>query len=248
MSAHTGLGENDPALATTSPHLLVVDDDPRLRDLLRQYLVGNGCHVMVAGDTQEARQLIESFAFDLMILDVMLPGETGVAFLGDLRRVSGMPVLLLTALDGVDDRLKGLEVGADDYLAKPFEPRELLLRIRTILKRANAAAIKPAGAPVVRFGDLVFEPDRQALRRGAELVHLTQAEAVLLRIFVENPGVTLSREDLLAMGLAGGIAPGQERSIDVQVTRLRRKIEPDPRFPRYLHTVRGRGYVLEPDR
>jgi two-component system phosphate regulon response regulator OmpR len=172
----------------------------------------------------------------------MLPQESGLELTRDLRRNSQVPILLLTARGEVDDRISGLESGADDYLAKPFEPRELVLRMRTILKRATppAAPVKPAS---VRLGDIVFEPGRQALRRGEALIHLTQAEAALLTVFAERPGVTLTRDDLSA----AGIAAAQARTVDVQVTRLRRKIEPDPKFPRYLQTVRGKGYVLQPD-
>jgi two-component system phosphate regulon response regulator OmpR len=223
-------------------HVLVVDDDARLRELLRRYLTENGFTVATAADAREARQRLADLAFDLIVLDVMLPQESGLELTRDLRRNSQVPILLLTARGEVDDRISGLESGADDYLAKPFEPRELVLRMRTILKRATppAAPVKPAS---VRLGDIVFEPGRQALRRGEALIHLTQAEAALLTVFAERPGVTLTRDDLSA----AGIAAAQARTVDVQVTRLRRKIEPDPKFPRYLQTVRGKGYVLQPD-
>lgn len=223
-------------------HVLVVDDDARLRELLRRYLTENGFRVTVAGNAREARLRMADLAFDLIVLDVMMPEESGLDLTRDLRRQSNMPILLLTAMGEVDDRIRGLESGADDYLPKPFEPRELVLRMRTILKRA----IPPAAPPkptAIRLGDTVFELDRQALRRGDELIHLTQAEAALLTVFAERPGVTLTRDDLSA----AGIAAAQARTVDVQVTRLRRKIEPDPKFPRYLQTVRGKGYVLQPD-
>jgi two-component system phosphate regulon response regulator OmpR len=222
-------------------HLLVVDDDERLRELLQRYLAGAGFRVTTAADTAEARTKLASLAFDLIVLDLMLPGETGLAFTRDWRRNSTIPILMLTAMGEVDDRISGLESGADDYLAKPFEPKELLLRIRTILKRAQVPAPPPQRG--IRFGDFLFEPERQLLARNGKPVRLTQAETALLAAFAARPGVTLTRDDLAGLG----IAQGQGRTIDVQVTRLRRKIEPDPRFPRYLQTVRGKGYVLQPD-
>jgi two-component system phosphate regulon response regulator OmpR len=222
-------------------HVLVVDDDARLRELLRRYLTEHGFLVTTAGGAREARQRMADLAFDLIVLDVMMPEESGLALTHDVRRFSQVPILLLTAMGEVDDRIRGFESGADDYLPKPFEPRELVLRIRTILKRAAPPPpVKPA---LLRLGDIVFEPGRQALRRGDTLIHLTQAEAALLTVFAERPGVTLTRDDLSA----AGIAAAQARTVDVQVTRLRRKIEPDPKFPRYLQTVRGKGYVLQPD-
>lgn len=231
---------------TTDPasvaHVLVVDDDARLRELLRRYLTENGFRVTAAGNAREARLRMADLAFDLLVLDVMMPEESGLDLTRDLRRQSNVPILLLTAMGEVDDRIRGLESGADDYLPKPFEPRELVLRMRTILKRAVLPA-PPPKPTTIRLGDTVFELDRQALRRGDELIHLTQAEAALLTVFAERPGVTLTRDDLSA----AGIAAAQARTVDVQVTRLRRKIEPDPKFPRYLQTVRGKGYVLQPD-
>ncbi len=223
-------------------HVLVVDDDARLRELLRRYLTENGFRVATAANAGEARLRMADLAFDLIVLDVMMPAESGLELTHDLRRTTQIPILLLTAMGEVDDRIKGLESGADDYLAKPFEPRELVLRLRTILKRTTPppAPLRPAA---VRLGAVVFEPGRQALRRGETLIHLTQAEAALLTVFAERPGVTLTRDDLSA----AGIVAAQARTVDVQVTRLRRKIEPDPKFPRYLQTVRGKGYVLQPD-
>ncbi|MBI3517478.1 MAG: response regulator transcription factor [Proteobacteria bacterium] len=223
-------------------HVLVVDDDARLRELLRRYLTENGFRVATAANAGEARLRMADLAFDLIVLDVMMPAESGLELTHDLRRTTQVPILLLTAMGEVDDRIRGLESGADDYLAKPFEPRELVLRLRTILKR-TAPPLVPLRPAAVRLGAVVFEPGRQALRRGETLIHLTQAEAALLTVFAERPGVTLTRDDLSAAGIA---AP-QARTVDVQVTRLRRKIEPDPKFPRYLQTVRGKGYVLQPD-
>lgn len=230
-------------MSAAPPHILVVDDDGRLRDLLRRYLTENGFRVSTAADAAEARAKLESLAFDLLVLDVMMPGESGLDLTQDLRRTGVVPILLLTAMAETEDRINGLERGADDYLSKPFEPRELLLRIRTILRRVNGAApARAAGAPVL-LGGLLFDAERLELRGPDRIVRLTEAEAALLRALAQNPGATLSRDDL-AQRLD---LTGNPRTVDVQVTRLRRKIEPDPRFPRYLQTVRGKGYALLPD-
>ncbi|MDM7944713.1 MAG: response regulator transcription factor [Oceanibaculum nanhaiense] len=230
-------------MSAAPPHILVVDDDGRLRDLLRRYLTENGFRVSTAADAAEARAKLESLAFDLLVLDVMMPGESGLDLTQDLRRTGVVPILLLTAMAETEDRINGLERGADDYLSKPFEPRELLLRIRTILRRVNGAApARAAGAPVL-LGGLLFDAERLELRGPDRTVRLTEAEAALLRALAQNPGATLSRDDL-AQRLD---LTGNPRTVDVQVTRLRRKIEPDPRFPRYLQTVRGKGYALLPD-
>jgi two-component system, OmpR family, phosphate regulon response regulator OmpR len=222
------------------PHVLVVDDDNRLRDLLRRYLVENGFVVTVARDAADARARLAGFEVDLIVLDVMMPEESGLDLTRDLRRTHDVPILLLTARGGPDDRIAGLEAGADDYLAKPFEPRELVLRINSILRRVPRPPVAPAE---LRLGTLIFNVERDELREGDRPVHLTQAEAALLRALAAAPGTTLSREDLVGrIGIDGG-----ERAVDVQVTRLRRKIEPDPREPRYLQTVRGEGYMLRPD-
>ena len=222
-----------------APHILVVDDDDRLRDLLKQYLSGNGYRVTAAGDAADARARLRSMAFDLIVLDVMMPGEDGLALTASLKRASETPILLLTARNEPEDRIDGLERGADDYLAKPFEPRELVLRISNLLRRAP----RTAPAPVLRLGEHSFDIERTELTRNDLAVHLTPAERRLLRAFALRPGVTLSRDALAADSRIEGSA----RTVDVQVTRLRRKIEPDPRFPRYLQTVRGEGYVLQPD-
>ncbi len=231
-----------PLASEEPPHILVVDDDVRLRELLGQYLTPKGFHVTTAKDTATARQLLATLSFDLIVLDVMMPGESGVAFTRDWRKNSSVPILLLTARGEVSQRIEGLESGADDYLVKPFEPRELLLRIAAILKRAAQPPEKP-GPSQIRLGELVFEIERQSLRSARDFIHLTPAETALLAVFAARPGVPLTRDDLLA----AGISPGQGRTIDVQVTRLRRKIEPDPKYPRYLQTVRGKGYLLQPD-
>ena len=218
-------------------HILVVDDDERLRKLLRKYLADNGYAVTTAADAGEARQQLGAMAPDLIVLDVMMPGESGIALTKSLRQRSQVPILLLTAMGATSDRIAGLESGADDYLAKPFEPRELLLRIAGILRRAP----RDDSVRLTRFGKFTFEPLRGELRQGAEVVHLTTAEAQLLALLTGSPGQPLSREDLA--GRTGAIL----RAVDVQVTRLRKKIEADPRRPRYLQTVRGRGYVFWPD-
>ncbi|WP_431860715.1 response regulator [Azospirillum sp.] len=226
------------------PHVLVVDDDTRLRELLRKYLAGNGFLVTTAADAADARAKLQSLAFDLLVLDVMMPGESGLELTESLRRDGdALPILLLTARGEPDDRIAGLEAGADDYLAKPFQPRELVLRITSILRRQAAPPPAPPPAQPVRLGPLVYLPDRDELRNGEEVIRLTTAEAGLMRVLAAQPGVTFTREELAERAKAIGNA----RTIDVQVTRLRRKIEPDPREPRYLHTVRGEGYVLRPD-
>ncbi|MGB8181206.1 MAG: response regulator [Stellaceae bacterium] len=221
-------------------HLLVVDDDARLRDLLRRYLTDQGFRVTTAGDAAEARRKLDSIAFDLLVLDVMMPGEDGFALTASLRESSRIPILLLTAKAEGADRIGGLERGADDYLTKPFEPRELVLRIRNILQRMESEAERKA---VLRIGEYRLDLRRGELRRGDEPVRLTSAEQSLLAALAARPGEAVSREALAEATQLGG----NLRAVDVQMTRLRRKIERDPRFPRYLQTVRGTGYVLKPD-
>jgi two-component system phosphate regulon response regulator OmpR len=222
------------------PHLLVVDDDTRLRELLRRYLSENGFRTTTAADAAEARRHLASFAFDLIVLDVMLPGESGLDLTRDLHREGRLPVLLLTAMAEPEDRVNGLEQGADDYLSKPFEPRELVLRIRNLLQRRPTV---DAPQREIRFGGFRFDVSRSELFRGSEAIHLTAAETALLTGLAEKAGEPVSREEL---SLSAQFS-GNERNVDVQMTRLRRKIERDPRFPRYLQTVRGTGYVLKPD-
>jgi two-component system phosphate regulon response regulator OmpR len=227
-------------------HILVVDDDTRLRELLRRYLSENGFLVSAARDSAEARRLLAGLEFDMIVLDVMMPGEDGFSLTESLRRTNPVPILLLTARGEVTDRIAGLERGADDYLSKPFEPRELLLRISTILRRAampGVARSPSAGTQRIAFGACVFHLRRGELLREDRPVHLTEVETVLLRALAERTGETVSREELI---LEGGI-DGNERAVDVQVTRLRRKIEPNPRAPRYLQTVRGAGSRLRLD-
>ncbi len=229
-------------MSETEPHLLVVDDDRRLRELLRRYLSDSGFRVTGAADAAEARAQLASFAFDLVVLDVMMPGESGLVLTRALRERAAhrIPVLLLTAMGEPEDRVNGLEQGADDYLAKPFEPRELVLRIRNILQPRP----EPAGAAgEVRFGTFRFDLGRAELFRGDDPIHLTAAETGLLSILAQQAGQPVSREELSqAAAFSGNI-----RNVDVQMTRLRRKIELDPRYPRYLQTVRGTGYVLKPE-
>src|SRR5579862_1930419 len=214
-------------------HLLVVDDDARLRELLRRYLFENGFRVTVAADAKEARANLASFAFDLIVLDVMMPGESGLDLTLALRQTTGqgprLPVLLLTALAEPEDRINGLEHGADDFLAKPFEPRELVLRIRNIIERRGTP---DEAVRTLRFGGFRFDLARGELFRGGEIVRLTAAEAGLLSSLAARAGEAVSREDLSQSAQFGG----NMRNVDVQMTRLRRKIEPDPRYPRYLQT------------
>ena len=228
-----------PRLADS--HLLVVDDDDRLRALLQKYLSSNGYRVSAASNANEARALMKGIAFDLLIVDVMMPGESGLDLTRSVRAQSQTPVLILTARGELQDRIAGLEYGADDYLAKPFEPRELLLRCGALLRRA--APIQRSPHLTVTMGQSVFDPERGELRRNDKLVRLTSSESALLRLFAANAGRPFSRLDLCAR-----LGVSVERSIDVQVTRLRRKIEEDPKAPLYIQTVRGVGYVLIPDR
>jgi two-component system, OmpR family, phosphate regulon response regulator OmpR len=231
----------------TEPHLLVVDDDARLRNLLRRYLTDSGFRVTGVADAQEARVQLASFAFDLIVLDVMMPGESGLDLTRALRTetaVSGrVPVLLLTAMAEPEDRINGLEQGADDFLAKPFEPRELVLRIRNILQRRPAAAEEAAPPPDIRFAGFRFDLARGELFHGGAHIRLTAAEAALLSSLAQHAPHAVSREELSQSAQFSG----NVRNVDVQMTRLRRKVEPDPRNPRYLQTVRGTGYALRPD-
>jgi two-component system phosphate regulon response regulator OmpR len=219
-------------------HILVVDDDSRLRQLLSRYLNENGYMVSTAADAAEARRQLASMEFDLIVLDVMMPGENGIDLTRGLRRDNDVPILLLTAMGDTKDRIIGLDAGADDYIGKPFEPRELLLRIASVLRRSSREA--PREATRIRFGRFSFDLDRQELSEEGNVVYLTTAEATLLAILAHHAGETLSREDMAELsGSAGNL-----RTVDVQITRLRKKIEDDPRMPRHLQTVRGRGYVL----
>ena len=235
-----------PGSGTAAPHVLVVDDDQRIRDLLKRFLSRNGYLVTVARDAAHASRLLDSLSFDLMIVDVMMPGEDGVAFTRRIRDAITTPILLLTARGEADDRITGFEAGADDYLAKPFEPRELLLRTAAILRRAAPPA-PPASAPkTLTLGETSYDVLRGELRRGDQAIRLTSTEQALMRVFSRRPNEPVSRIRL-AEELGGTNGDVQERAVDVQITRLRRKIERDPKNPRYLQTVRGAGYMLTPD-
>lgn len=223
--------------ATDAAHLLVVDDDRRIRDLLSRFLRKEGYRVTLAEHAAEARAHLTLLAFDLIVLDAMMPGENGFDFAADTRLTSQVPILMLTARAEADDRVRGLEAGADDYLAKPYEPRELLLRIASILRRA-APRVSTEDRQV-RFGPFSFSLDRGELRQGEDIVRLTDREREMLQMLAAGSGETVTRD-----ALAGGAVAANERTIDVQVNRLRRKIEVDPANPAHLQTVRGLGYRL----
>lgn len=222
------------------PHVLVVDDDERIRVLLTRYLEKNGFIVCVASDAQSAREILARFAVDAMVVDIMMPGETGLDLTEDLRKTTDIPILLLTALGEVDDRITGLQSGADDYLAKPFEPQELVLRLQALLRR------RPLPQPPARhyrLGQWEYDSLHCELKKNNETVKLTTVENTLLQALTSKAGEAISREELSNIcELDGG-----ERTIDVQVTRLRRKLEEDPRQPRVIQTVRGKGYLLRGD-
>ena len=224
-------------LPDDAPHLLVVDDDQRIRELLQRYLQDKGFRVTAASDSQEARRKLESLDFDMLIADVMMPGENGVSLTKSLRSERKFPIIMLTALTEADARIAGLEAGADDYLGKPFDPRELVLRINNILRRSSAD--RPPAIEQIMFGPFTFSITRLELRRGADVVHLTDREQEIMRIFATRRGETIPRHEL-----AGNDAETGERTIDVQINRLRRKIEDDPANPVWLQTVRGIGYRL----
>lgn len=226
-------------------HILVVEDDSRLRERLARYLSGEGFRVTAASDAAEARIQLRAINPDLMVLDVMMPGESGLDLTQSLRleKNHDLPILLLTARGAPEDRIAGFEAGADDYLGKPFEPRELVLRIRALLRRAPPPPALEAPAGPVRIGEAEFDPERGELRDADGPIRLTGGEAALLTALARKPNEVLSREDIAE---ALGMDESGERAIDVQVVRLRRKIEADPREPRFLHTVRGRGYILKP--
>jgi two-component system phosphate regulon response regulator OmpR len=226
------------APADDAPHILIVDDDRRIRELLKRYLSDSGYRVTTAEHAAEARARLQGMSFDLLVLDVMMPGESGLDLTRDLRHTSNVPILMLTARGEASDRIDGLERGVDDYLAKPFEPRELLLRIGTILRRTQAPGMRKHDE--LSLGPCRFNVTRGELWHGDRPIRLTTREVQLMRIFAANPGKPLSRLDLCDNEAA-------ERSIDVQINRLRRKLEADPKNPLYLQTVRGEGYALMPD-
>ena len=231
---------------TDDAHLLIVDDDERIRGLLQKFLMRSGFLVSGARDAAHARRVLSGLEFDLIVLDVMMPGEDGISLCRDLRKTITTPILLLTAKGDTGDRITGLEAGADDYLAKPFEPKELLLRINAILRRVPAAEPAVVLPKVLNMGPVRYDIERGEMWQGEQLVRLTATESQLMRIFSGCPGEAVTRTRLVEeLSRSGGQT--QERAVDVQITRLRRKIEVDPKQPRYLQTVRGAGYMLAPE-
>lgn len=226
----------------TDQHILVIDDDDRLRLLLRRFLEESGFRVTDVGSASAARQALQSLVFDVMIVDIMMPGETGLELLADLRETNPVPALFLTAMSETEHRIAGLEAGADDYMSKPFEPRELVLRIKSILGRSSRGA--PAEAKAVSFGPYSFDLASGILMHSTGRIHMTSAEQRLMQSFASAPDRILSREDI-AEAMDSSM---RGRSIDVAVARLRAKIEPDPRFPVFLQTVRNKGWLLRTDR
>ena len=226
-------------LPDNAPHILVVDDDHKIRALLGRFLAGNGYRVTEAADAASARSFMRGLAFDLVLLDVMMPGESGLSLARDLKATRPVPICMLTALAETEDRISGLEAGVDDYVSKPFEPRELLLRIRNILRRGQ---VPSAQRDDIRMGPCVFNMTRGELRRDDDCVKLTERERDLMRLFAQRIGVPVPRHEL-----SSDDSTGSERAIDVQINRLRRKIEADPSNPVYLQTVRGKGYILYTD-
>ncbi len=236
-------------MSDVDAHLLIVDDDERIRSLLAKFLIKHGFLVSAARDAAHARRLLSGLEFDLIVMDVMMPGEDGVSLTRAIRETSATPILLLTAKGETEDRISGLEAGADDYLSKPFEPRELLLRINAILRRMPEPEHDETVPKVLHLGPIRYDIERGELWHGTEPVRLTATESQLMRIFAAQPGEAITRAKLvedLGRGSAGGNG-AQERAVDVQITRLRRKLEQDPKQPRYLQTVRGAGYMLAPD-
>ncbi len=230
---------------THRPHILLVDDDQRLRDLLKRYLSQNGFSVTLAEDGKGAMHILQNMDFDLMVLDEMMPNLSGFEVMRQLREGNkSIPSVLLTARDAANDRIQGLELGADDYVTKPFEPRELVLRIHAILRRSQPQSVALPSKPLrIGFAGFDYDLANGVLMRKGEMVSLTTAESALLTALSENAPLPCSREDLVKMCFI----EGGERAIDVQVMRLRRKIEQDPANPRYIQTVRGKGYVIKPE-
>lgn len=226
----------------TLPHILVVDDDDRIRDLVSRYLNEHGFLALSVADAPQAKEALSRFTFDAMVLDVMMPGQTGVELTQELRAANDIPVILLTAMGEIDDRVAGLQSGADDYLTKPFDPRELVLRLQAILRRRPKAV--EGDDYRLQIGDMIFDPTINVLNAGGETIKLTDVEANLLKALGRRANEILSRETLAELcGLDAG-----ERTIDVQVTRLRKKLGEDSKTPYYLQTVRGKGYILRAER
>ncbi|WP_298937912.1 response regulator [uncultured Ruegeria sp.] len=233
-------------MSNMDAHLLIVDDDERIRDLLKKFLMRNEFLVTAARDAAHARRVLSGLDFDLIVMDVMMPGEDGVSLTRALRETNTTPILLLTARGETEHRIAGLEAGADDYLAKPFEPKELLLRINAILRRMPETPAQDATTKILTLGPIRYDIERGEMWQGEDPVRLTATESQLMKIFSAQPGEPISRAKLVEdLGRDKGQA--QERAVDVQITRLRRKIEQDPKQPRYLQTVRGAGYMLAPD-
>jgi two-component system phosphate regulon response regulator OmpR len=235
-----GVPSRGDPLPDNAPHILVVDDDQKIRALLGRFLTGNGFRVTEASDAGAARSYMRGLAFDLVLLDVMMPGESGLSLARDLKATRPVPICMLTALADAEDRISGLEAGVDDYVSKPFEPRELLLRIKNILRRGHAPAA--ASRDDIRMGPCAFNITRGELKRDDETVKLTERERDLMRLFAQRIGIPVPRHEL-----SSDDNTGSERAIDVQINRLRRKIETDPSNPVYLQTVRGKGYILYTD-
>ena len=233
-------------MSTFDSHLLIVDDDERIRGLLKKFLMRSGFLVSAARDAAHARRILAGLDFDLIIMDVMMPGEDGISLTRSLRETMTTPILLLTAKGETDDRITGFEAGADDYLPKPFEPKELLLRVNAILRRVPDTTAQDTAPKVLHLGQIRYDIERGEMWQGEDLVRLTSTESQLMKIFSACPGEAVSRAKLVEdLGRDRGQA--QERAVDVQITRLRRKIEPNPKQPQFLQTVRGAGYMLAPD-
>jgi len=232
---------NNQIFETFNFHLLIIDDDEKIRLLLKKFLENNGFRVSDVENTKEAKNIMESLIFDLLVIDIMMPGQNGLDFLKEIRRSNQIPVLMLTAMSNPEDRLDGLEIGADDYMTKPFEPRELLLRIQNILKRFGANIEDNNQTSVTNFGPFSFNIKSSNLYKNNTPVHLTTSEQKLLSCFCKSPNKAFSREDLNKK-LGGNL---ENRSLDVAIARIRRKIELDQRYPIYLQTVRGIGWILQ---
>ncbi|MCC7252959.1 response regulator transcription factor [Hyphomicrobium sp.] len=236
-------GQRAEPLPDDAPHVLIVDDDQKIRDLLARYLYSQGFRVTTAGDAEMAQASLRGLDFDIVLLDVMMPGISGLELAREIKRHRDIPICMLTARAEPEQRIEGLEAGVDDYVPKPFEPRELLLRLRNILRRGQTGQPGAvAQSDEIRMGTLVFHIARGELRRNNETIKLTERERDLLRQFAQKPGVPIQRYEL-----STDETPGNDRAIDVQINRLRRKIETDPSNPVYLQTVRGKGYILYTD-
>jgi two-component system, OmpR family, phosphate regulon response regulator OmpR len=233
-------------IAQSEFHLMIVDDDERIRTLLQKFLIRQGFYVSAARDAAHARRLLDGLEFDLIVMDVMMPGEDGIELTRSLRETLNTPILLLTARGETEDRIRGLEAGADDYIAKPFEPRELLLRINAVLRRVPVTDASARRPKHLQLGPVRYDVERGELWHGDQLVRLTATESQLMQIFSTCPGEPVSRSALVEK-LGRDTGGAQERAVDVQITRLRRKLEADSKQPRYLQTVRGAGYMLAPD-